>query len=201
VAGRTRFLGVYTLLAGLFLLFYYRAPALNGVNIENLGAYGFLRPLGAFSPPAAGAALADIARFLGNWVIPLFCLGYVIYEILRVVRRNIRREDAPAPSRPLHYGLPLAIVAVLVGIAAATAARWPPIDPRAYIVRIEQKITDDYDVLRYRGELPPGRGKVWVPRAMVETARPILNASTVAGLWTIGVAMMTFLARREDVPA
>ena len=196
MAGRTRFLGVYTLVAGFFLVCYYRTPVLNGLNIENLGAYGFLESLGFLSPPVSPPPLVSIARFLGNWAIPLFCLGYVIYEVLRVVLKNVRREDAAAPALPMRYAMPVAIVAVLVVITLLIASRWPPIDPRAYIVTIERKITDDYDVLRYRGQLPPGRGKVWVPRAMVEGGRPLANASTAAAGWVVAAAAMTGFWRR-----
>lgn len=197
VAGRLRFLALYTLLAGLFLALYYRVPFLNGVNVENLGAYGYLHSLSALSPPAAPPMCSVIARFLGNYAIPLFCLGYVIFEVLRILRKDEPHHEQPAPRIPFRYAVPLLIVVLGVTLSALWAGRKPEIEPRAYIYRIEQKIEGQYDVVRYRRPLPPGRGKVWVPRSTLEPARAALHAGILAPVFVIAAAAFTFPWRKD----
>ena len=199
LTGRTRFLGVYTLLAGLFLVLYYRLPVVNRISVDNMGAYGFLKSLGGFSPPAGGPEMRTIALLLGNYAIPLFCLGYVIYEVMRVLRSDARRTEPAAQTRPILYLLPLGIVAGCVLLAAAWARTFPPIETRAYIYRIEQKITAQYDVVRYPRRVA-GRGKIWVPRSAMEEGRAnrVFHAANLAAVWVLAAAAITFAWRQDE---
>lgn len=199
LAGRTRFLGVYTLLAGLFLVVYYRLPLVNRINVDNMGAYGLLRPLGAFSPAAAGPELRAVALLLGNYAIPLFCLGYVIYDVVRVIRTSAPAPQAVADVRPARYLLPAGVVTLLVMLAGGWARTFPAIDAPVFVQRIEQKITAQYDVVRYPRPVP-GRGRIWVPRSVMEEGRAnrVLHAANFAAVWVVAAAALTFFWRQDD---
>ena len=183
---RTRFLAAYTLVAGLFLILYYQSPVVSLFNIENLGAYGLLKPFGSWSPPLPDSNWTAVVRVIGNWAIPLLSLGYLVYAIVRAVRKRESGDEPPTPPLPRAL-VPVLGLVVLIAAAAAWAAARPPIRDVAYIQRIEQKIAAQYDVIRYRGPAPPDRGKMWIARSFLDprAGNRVLNMSNVAVLWVL----------------
>jgi hypothetical protein len=81
LSGRRTFIALYSLAAGGFLLLYYQLPMVNGFNIENMGAWALLKPMGGWSPSLPDARWRDVARLLGNYAIPLICLGLVVWVL------------------------------------------------------------------------------------------------------------------------
>lgn len=198
LCGRTRFLAAYTLLAGLFLVGYYQTPFVNRFNIDNLGAYGLLRPLGSWSPPLGDPRLSAVTRFLGNWAIPLLCLGYLVFRLVQALRS---REDVLEETSTVPVSRYLAPVLALAGVLAGSmlwATARPPIPDVAYIQRIEQKI-GAYDVVRYRGPMPPAHGKIWIARSFADPAagNRLLNMSTVAAAWVLIWSTVAALRRAK----
>ena len=198
LCGRTRFLAIYTLVAGVFLVLYYQLPVVNALNTDNLGTYGLLDRFGAWSPPLPDPRMQTVARILGNYAIPLLCLGYVGFEVVHAIRENAARPEPAARPPLLRYALPAALLIAAVGAATIWTARQPRIDDWAFIGRIEQKI-EAYDLVRYRGPSPRPGTKIWIARSFTDPAagNRILNISTFAALWVVASSAITALWRRE----
>lgn len=190
-SGRTRFAGVFTLFAGVFLVLFYRLPFVNRLNVENLGAFALLNPFGEWAPVTGGEAMRVVAVMLGNFVVPIVCLGFLGIEIARAIL-----TERQAGTTTLHRGwiaMPLLIAVALVGVGAIWAAMRPAVRDVDFIVRAEQKI-EAYDVVRYRGAGMAGL-KVWIPRS----GRAGFNTASLATVWVVlwsAAAMMTKEERR-----
>lgn len=196
---RTRFLALYTVAAGVFVVFFYQFPRVNILNTENLGTFAMLEPFGAFAPPLPSAALRPSVLFLGNYVVPLLCLGVVVHGIWAAARGG--RTEAGLRPTPGRVVGPFVVFLALIGVATIVAALMPPLDPARYIVRVEEKI-GAYDVLRYLGPTMMRAGsKIWVARSLFEegVANPILNISNVLLAWTAAAAALTALWRTRSV--
>lgn len=198
LCGRMRFAAVYSLIAGLFLLIYYQLPALNGFNVENMGAWGFLRPFGGWSPELPDVRWRAVARLAGNFAIPLLCLGYAGYELVRILRR--RQSPPPAPAAGFRVLIPTGAVALgVLTLFAVTMFYRKPADA-AFAYRVEQK-TAAYDVVRYRGAIPPEkrRMKIWIARSYTQEgiANRVLNVNTIGVLWIVAWSAAVALIRRR----
>jgi hypothetical protein len=187
LTGRTRFLALYTLLAGIFLALYYELPAVNLRNVENLGTYGFLKPFGHWSPVVPDVRLRLVAQILGNYAVPLCALAYAIWSGSRPAAIAV---SPPISLRPLV--VPLALSAAFVVLADVWAANQNAFADEQFIVTVDRRVRS-YDIVRYRAE---HAGKMWVARSFVDPAagRPILNAATLAMLW---VCAWSVVAARE----
>lgn len=190
LCGRMRFAAIYGLIVGLFLLIYYQLPALNVFNIENMGAWAFLKPLGGLSPTIPDVRWRVVARFTGNLAIPLFCLGYVGFELIRI----LRRRDAAMPlagSRPRTA--PLFITIALVLAAFGWTRLHPRPSPMQLASAIQQK-AESYDVVRYRGAIPPDKRPlpIWIARSYVErgVTNRFLNINTLGVIWIAAWAVL-----------
>lgn len=177
-SGRTRFAAVFTLVAGIFLILFYRLPFVNRLNVENLGAYGLLRPLGGWGPGTGGETMRVVAVLLGNYAVPLICLGFFGVEVVRAILRE-RQAGTPALHHARRLVTPLLLAVAMVGIGTIWAASRPAVKDVDFIVRTEQKI-EAYDVVRYRGRDMAGV-KVWVPR----TGRSGVNTANLAMVWVV----------------
>jgi hypothetical protein len=202
---RDRFFAAYSLVASVFVVFFYQCPIVNLPNGENLGAFAMLRPLGAFSPPLPSVAVLPFVRFLGNLAIPLLALGLVAYELARAVTRSDARARPPVDTRAL-LAPPLLALAVL-GAAVAWAAVQPPLRVEPFIARVQEKI-GAYDVVRWNGPtmMAPG-SKIWVARTFVDErgAHAIANLATLLLGWSVIVAIASLnknpLPRPEEAGA
>jgi hypothetical protein len=191
---RFRFHALYTAAAGAFLILYYQSPFVNLPNIENLGTFAFLRPLAFLSPPLPDLGLTRAAvQLLGNWCVPLLCLGFAAWWLWR----SKRTEDVSPAGATI--AAPLLVLAA-IAIAAAWAALQPPVPADAFARRIQQKI-NAYDVVLYRGPglINPAE-KVWIARSFVDPSRanPLVNASTLGMLWVAAAAVHAFAVSRRS---
>jgi hypothetical protein len=193
LAGRRRFLALYTLVAGAFVVLYYETPILNLPNMENLGAYGMLRPFGWLSPPLPPRSLQPIQQLLGNYAIPLLCLGFVVVRVTNVFRR--RERAAALPYAGLRRVVtPALVLFVLLAGATLWAVRKPPMQPHAFIQRVAQKIAA-YDVVPYTGNLVVRRGsRIWIARSFTDASLSAPIDIVVIGLvWVVASAGMLIL--------
>lgn len=191
------FLAIYTLVAGVFLVIYYRAPYLNLSNIDNLGAYGMLKPFGGWTPTAAGETWQLVLRILGNVAVPLLSLGYAAWRVARALLRNERVAENESPAKLTPYLVPAAVFAAFIGVWILWAWTQPKIEAEPYILRVEQKIAE-YDVVRYRGPGLLNRGqKTWIGRSFLEpqAANPVANLSNLGLLWVALAAAGTAVWR------
>lgn len=183
---RYRIAAVYSLVAGVFLVYYYRAPVVEISNLVALGAYGMLAPLRAWTPPAY--LNESLLRFAGNLVIPALCLaiGVIVFRRpLAGLREETGREEANGG----------AAVAALVLIAFLSAWAWlqPPVAAGEFTSVMLERIETRYDVVRYRGPLVDESAMTWLPRTMVEDrARPLANLATVLLVWVLAVSLITW---------
>ncbi len=184
--GHVRFVALYTLAAGLFVVFYYQMPVVNLPNGENLGAFGLLHPFGSWSPPLPSPRLRPFILFLGNIVVPLSCLSLVGWRIARaVLRRDL--PDVPQSQASLR---PVLVLFALVGVLTAWAALQPPLQPDAFVLRVEEKIRA-YDVVRYQGPSMMSAGsKMWIARSFSDPAAHgrILHIGNVFVVWVIAAS-------------
>lgn len=197
---RTRFLALYTIAAGVFVVFFYQFPKVNMLNTENLGTLAMLEPFGAFAPPLPSAGLRPYVLFLGNWAVPLLCLGLVVVGVVQAFRLPLGGRPE-AHTTPRRVVAPFVVFLAVIGMLTVIAALLPPLDPARYIVRIEEKI-GAYDVLRYLGPTMMRAGsKIWVARSLFEdgVANPIFNISNVLLAWTAAAAAVTGLWRSAKV--
>ena len=199
LCGRWGFAAIYSLIVGLFLLIYYQLPVLNGFNIENMGAWGFLNPLGRWSPALPDPLWRTLARAAGNYLIPLLGLGYVGHELIHVLRK---RSQLPAQDAPpqLRVAIPLAVViAAVLALFAWTTTRTKP-EELAFAYKIEQKAAA-YDVVRYRGPIPPEkrRMKIWIARSYTApgVSNDLLNINTIGALWIVAWSAAAALLLRK----
>ncbi len=188
LAGRTRFLALYTLVAGGFLAFYYRAPLLEISNIVALGAYGMLRPFASLTPSAF--ANAGLLRLIGNFAIPLLCLAYGVFTIVR------REEEAATEDRAVA---PAYAALILIALVTFWAALLPAVDAMAFTHAMRQRIATQYDVMLYEGPLVnTAVALTWIPITMAKgQAHRWWNASTLLLLWTAASAFATFRLGRH----
>jgi len=123
-------------------------------------------------------------QLLGNWCIPLVCLGFAAWWLWRP-----KAADPAAPARPA-MAAPLLLLAI-IAIGTAWAALQPRVPVQAFGPRIRQKI-DAYDVVHYRGPgLNNPRENVWIAHSFVDpsVANPLINASTLGMLWVAAAAL------------
>jgi hypothetical protein len=193
LSGRLRFGSLYTLIAGTFLVLFYRTITVNTTTIIFAGAYGLLTPFAALTPPPASELVARALVITGNYVLPLFCLGYAIAVLVRS-----RKEAVPAPFARLGPGvaMPAAILLVLVVVTVSWAAAAPEIAPAAFVDRILHKV-EAYDVIRY--ETRQNEDLTWVPRRMAKPslANPVLNLSSILLVLVAVSAVMTWRGADE----
>jgi len=184
LCGRERFVAVYSLAAGAFLVFFYQCPVVNLPNGENLGALALLRPLGAFSPPLPSPAILPFVRFLGNLAVPLLCLGLLAFELVRAFTRPTVEDHATPRLRTLVA--PPLLAALIFGAATLWAVLQPPLRVEPFILRMQRKI-GAYDVVRWNGPNMMQRGsKIWVARSFVDpnAAHPVANIGMLLLVWT-----------------
>lgn len=189
-SGRMRFAAVFTLCAGMFLVLFYRLPFVNRLNVENLGAFGLLKPWGGWAPATGGETMRVVAVMLGNFVVPMVCLTFFGVGVVRAILRPV----TPAPhqhSDGRRVAAPLLLAVVLLGMGTVWAAMRPPVRDVDFIVRAEQKI-GAYDVVRYRGSDMAGL-KVWIPR----TGRAGLNTATLAAVWIVAWSVAAAMTKEE----
>lgn len=176
LSGRLRFGALYTLIAGSFLVFFYRTIAVNKTTAIFAGAYALLTPAAALTPPPASAFVSRALVLTGNYVLPLFCLGYAVAVLARA--RTPLRPGPTTHSGP-RIAVPGALLLMFVGGAAIWAAAAPRITPAAFVDRILHKV-DAYDVVRFHGKEEEDH-LTWIPRRMARPslAQPVMNLSTM----------------------
>jgi hypothetical protein len=175
LSGRYRFAAVYLLIAGVFLTLFYRAVYVNEPSVVFVGAYALLDSLAWLTPPPVSMTVSRMLAAIGNYVLPLLCLGYAIYAFLRGWRRC---EPTAARSTPLlAVTVPAVVLLSVVTLAGIWAAAQPPVAPGDFVDRILRKV-EVYDVVLYHGRKEDIH---WVPRRMAQprTANPVLNLSTI----------------------
>ena len=196
LCGRIRFLAVYGLVAGVFVIYFYRVPIANLANVDNLATFALLRSLGEFSPPLPAPWAGHLVRLLGNWVLPLLLLSVATYWIAAALRRE-------RVQSPVITVIPSLTIAATAFVLLACVALWtwtrPPIQPEAFVARVEQKV-GAYDVVRYRGPLvvTPG-AKVWIAGSAADSlrARSLLNLGNLMLAWVVvSSAATAIIARR-----
>lgn len=173
--GHHRFAALYTLAAGVFLVTFYVSPfgGFRGYNFENLGAFAPLDAVAWLTPKIANAPLRlDIIRTLGDYVIPLLCLSFLLLQF----RRPAEDDAPPAPS--------LAPIAVAVAIAAAMFAvawQFPRPAPEAFTARMEKKI-DAYNVQPFQSPIEPERRLRGIP---LDVREHPFAATNLAYVWVV----------------
>jgi hypothetical protein len=199
LCGRMRFAAVYSLIVGLFLLVYYQLPALNGFNVENMGAWGFLKPLGGWSPALPDVQWRATARLAGNLVIPLLCLGYAALQLIPILQRRKEAAPQPAPATGLRVAIPIGMVAALVLLLFGVTLGMRKPGDLEFAYRVEQKAAA-YDVVRYRGAIPPDkrRMKIWIARSYTPegAANRALNVNTIGAIWILAWSAAAALSSR-----
>lgn len=159
LAGRYRFCAAYSLVAGLFLTFFYSESSFIAGPLF-MGAYGILRPLAWLTPQAPPLWISPMLFVLGDYVLPLLCLGYGLLRVVRAwSRENVQQE--PSPARGVL--LPAALLLVLVTSVVVWASSRPEVKATAFVDRIHAKVAK-YDVVGVTG---PGREVKWVPRRLL----------------------------------
>lgn len=194
---RDRFVALYGLAAGLFVLFYYQVPEINLFHIEDLGALAMLKPLGRLAPPPPPAWAGVALQILGNAVVPLLLLGFAALEVVKML---MKRAVAATPVGPMHGAERGAIAAAaLFALAAAWAAMQPRIDPMQYVAHVDKRV-EEYDVVRYRGPHIQRGLKVWIARSLVEegVAHRAINAATLGVLWILLASGFAAISSRAD---
>jgi hypothetical protein len=197
LCGRTRFLTLYSVVAGTFCVFYYQAPVVNLPHVDDLGAYGLLHPFGAFGPPLPPLWIRDLLRIDGNILLPLLLIGFAALRIGGMIATRDRAAGFPPDPHLARYAMPAAALLVALALGAVWAAMQPRVNPDAYVVRIEQKIAA-YDVVRYRGPSGTPGTKVWIARSLAEpgVAHRVLNATTFALVAVLLSAVAPLLPRK-----
>ena len=192
LAGKRRFLALYTLLAGAFVVLYYETPLLNLPNMENLGAYGMLRHFAWLSPPLPPRGLQTIQQLLGNYAIPLLCLGFVIVRVTNIFR--CRERASALPAVPLRrVAAPAAVLLVLLALTTFWAVRKPPMRAAAFVQRVAQKI-GAYDVVPYNGSLVIRRGsRIWIARSFTDASVSAPLHIVVIGLACVAASAAMFI--------
>jgi hypothetical protein len=159
--------------------------------------------MGGWSPSLPDARWRDVARLLGNYAIPLICLGLVVWVLALILlrRRSGELVESPPPASGLRVAAPflavIASVAVLFGWSLMT--RRPTEIEMAY--RMEQKIAA-YDLVRYVGPEPPERRKIriWIARSYVAegVTNRLLNVNSVGVLWIVTWSAVVVFWRRDQ---
>lgn len=193
---RWRFLALYTIAAGLFLLFYYLLPVINLPHIDDLGGFALLHPLGAFGPPPPAEWVHPLMQLNGNVVIPLLLLGFAAFELVRLLAKPRPAEEHAIETRAL---IPAAAALLVFGIVMVWAAAMPDIDAPTWIARVEQRI-GEYDAVRYRGPGVRAGMKVWLARTLLEprAANRIVNVTTIGIAWITIAALVAALSSRAN---
>ncbi len=167
--GHFRFAALYSLVAGVFLVTFYASPfgGFNGYNFENLGAFAPLKALAWLTPSAAHAAIRlDVVRALGDYVIPLVCIGVFFLK---------RESDGlkPAGTSPLFVAI--AVIAVMF-LSALLLPR--PAAPQ-FAVRMGEKIAA-YNVEPFQSPVDPKKSWWVIP---MKSAGGMFAATTLAYAW------------------
>ncbi len=194
LSGRNRFAAVYLLVAGVFLTLFYRALYVNEPSVIFVGAYAVLKPVAWLSPPPISVALSKVVAWIGNYALPLLCLGYSIYGFVRGWRQ---RRTPLVVARPLMTTVAPAIVLLsVIALASTWAAAQPPVAPNDFVDRILRKV-EVYDVVKY-----PGRKEDihWVPRRMAQpsTANRVMNLSTILLALVAVSSVATWMSPKDD---
>ncbi len=193
---RWRFIALYTIAAGLFLLFYYLLPEINLRHVEDLGGFALLHPFGAFGPPPPPEWVRALMQLNGNVVIPLLLLGFAAFEIVRLLAKPQAPEEHVIGRRAL---IPAAIAIAIFGIVLIWAAAMPDVDAYTWIARVEQRI-GEYDAVRYRGPGIREGTKVWLARTLLEpgAANRVVNVTTIGITWIAVAGLMAALSSRAN---
>lgn len=175
LADRRRFLALYLLVAGVFLALFYRSIGVNEPTIVFVGAYAVLKQVAWLSPPATSDQVAKWVAWIGNYALPLLCLGYGIWAFLRSWRQ---RPTSRLTSRPLATILaPAVLLLSVLALAVVWGLAQPPVAPNDFVDRILRRV-EVYDVVRFAGRREDVR---WVPGRMARpsTANHVINLSTI----------------------
>ncbi|HVE71275.1 MAG TPA: glycosyltransferase 87 family protein [Thermoanaerobaculia bacterium] len=174
--GHHRYAALYSLVAGVFLVTFYVSPfgGFSGYNFENLAAFAPLKTMAWLTPTAANAPLKlDIVRALGDYAIPLVCIGMFFLRW---------RDDESRPASASPLVIALAFVTIMAG-AAATLSR--PTFPQ-FIARLEKKL-DAYNMATYRP--PHEKRQLWViPR---DTRAHPFAATNLAYVWVLAWSVVS----------
>jgi hypothetical protein len=120
--GRPGPAAVYGLAASVFLAVYYMQPEASFLAWENMATFAALKPLAWAMPPAwlTEARMLPLARFLGNYAIPLISLATAVV-LARAYQRPERRRADPRNISPVtHIAASAAIAVGLAGTFLAT---------------------------------------------------------------------------------
>jgi hypothetical protein len=175
LSGRTRFAAVYLVVAGVFLTLFYRAVYVNEPSIVFVAAYAVLKPVAWLSPPPVSLGVSRVVAWIGNYALPLLCLGYASYAFLRTWRRPRSAQGAIASTRAVT--IPALALLAIVSVGGLWAAARPLVTPAEFVDHTLRKI-EAYDVLQYHGRKEDIH---WVPRRMGQPSKAnrVLNLSTI----------------------
>ena len=191
LAGHTRFLATFTLASGIALVLFYRMPFANAMNLENVAAFAMLRPFGAWSPPAPDVSLHAIFGLFANYIVPLICVAFLTWRLVRAAHHEAIESAAPVPRRLL---VPAVMAAVVVCSALVSFAMLAHIDEREFAQRVTTKAVSSYDIASV--DAPKDNilwHHVWLPRTITQPglANGWLNISTALLIWTFGASAFT----------
>lgn len=194
--GHDRFAALYSLAAGVFLVTFYVSPfgGFRGYNFENLGAFGPLDALAWLTPRIENAPLRlEVVRALGDYVIPLLCLGFLLLQL----RRRSAAEAPPAAPSLIPLALALAVTAALF----AFAWQLPRPVPQAFTARMEKKIAA-YNVQSFLSPVDAQRRLWGIPldvRAHPFVATNLAYVWVV--LWSVAVTWRSCASSTSPVPS
>lgn len=172
--GHARFLAIYSLLAGIFLTFFYTTSGFGTIRFENLAAMAPLRQLSWLTPAFSQIDAKTWAiAIIGNLLLPLSCLAFLAVMAWR--RASEADAGRPASLSPLWTAVALTALLLLIALAL------PRPDADAFVTRTHAK-AGAYDMNRMT---IPGEPK-WAIRshgAARWQRRP--DASDLALLWIV----------------
>ena len=185
--GHDRFLAIYSLLAGIYLTFFYTTPGIGAIQFENLAAMAPLRPLSWLTPAFSQIEAKTWAiAIIGNLLLPLSCLAFLAGMAWR--RTPEADAEQPASVSPLWTAGMSTALLLLIALAL------PRPDADAFVTHTHAKAAA-YDMNRMT---IPGEPK-WAIRSYGAARwqrRP--DASDLAILWIVVWSGMAFRGRANQ---
>lgn len=183
--GHDRFLAIYSVLAGIYLTFFYTTPGIGAIRFENLAAMAPLRQLSWLTPAFNQIEAKTWASALvGNMLLPVSCLAFL--TIIAWRRTPEPDADQPAPMGPLWAAGALTALLLLFALTL------PRPDADAFVTRTHAKAAA-YDMRRIAG---PGEPH-WAIRSYgaAHWARRV-DAADLALLWIVSWSVVAAFGRR-----
>lgn len=100
-----RFVALYTLTSSLLLMLYYGNPYVSNEPWENMMTFSTLHGFEWLMPPLwfANSAFVPWIKFIGNCIIPLFCLYIAVYILITAKKSIGKNIFLPQAHRVVPY--------------------------------------------------------------------------------------------------